>query len=278
MITIWVAIAFTAVYCVALVIAYFCICLPTEAYWMSYDPSYTAKYHCVDAVALGPTIGVVSVVSDLYSVILPMIILGRHNVNAPRRQQVGLYLISALGLLVAGAGIARTYYFIQLEMSYNSSWTGWTLAIVSILEMELAIICACAPTLRAFYRLYLSEHLNRFFRDSLHTLSGHNTCRTQDSSRSRDKSHRSPPPTCETMDEGLTKRAADVDELEMSPLSSRTMWKGADSYNHCEFNRQPFRRPDTGESMKYGAEKIGRVWLEYDGLGKPSQAEIRQAI
>lgn len=67
---------------------------------------------------------------------------------------------------VAGAGIARTYFLIKLGHVYDTSWTGFNLYTWSIVECQLALICASAPSLRALFRRYLSESVSRSFRSS----------------------------------------------------------------------------------------------------------------
>jgi hypothetical protein len=49
---------------------------------------------------------------------------------------------------VVGAGIGRTYWLVQLGSRPDTSWTGGHLLIWCIAEMQLAIVCACAPSIR----------------------------------------------------------------------------------------------------------------------------------
>ena len=69
---------------------------------------------------------------------------------------------------VAGFGVARTYYLWQINNTPNhdTSWTGFDLFVWSLLECHFAIIFACAPSLRAFVRRYLGEHISRTFGSS----------------------------------------------------------------------------------------------------------------
>ncbi|KAF2773743.1 hypothetical protein EJ03DRAFT_286011, partial [Teratosphaeria nubilosa] len=147
---IWFAIAFTACYFVAILISYCFLCRPLDSYWLSYDllHPYTRHYKCIDGTAFSLSIGVLSVVSDLYAVFLPMIVLRKHDLDVPRRQRIGLNIIFGLGALVAGAGIARTYYLWKINHNYDTSWTGFDLFVWSLLETHGAIICACAPSMR----------------------------------------------------------------------------------------------------------------------------------
>lgn len=49
---------------------------------------------------------------------------------------------------VVGAGIGRTYWLVQLGIRPDTSWTGGYLLVWCIAEMQLAIVCACAPSIR----------------------------------------------------------------------------------------------------------------------------------
>nr|POE86963.1 hypothetical protein CFP56_63995 [Quercus suber] len=76
-----------------------------------------------------------------------------------------LNCIFSLGLLVVGAGSARTYYTYLLGAEYDASWIGYNLYVWSDLELQLSIICASAPVMRVFFRKYLSGSMSRM----LHT-------------------------------------------------------------------------------------------------------------
>jgi hypothetical protein len=163
---IYFALAFHAIYLVSITLGYLLICRPLQAYWMSYDYNWNQDYTCAPANGLNPVIGVLSVLSDVYAVALPFVILHYYTLDVPRAQRIGLNIIFALGLLVAGAGIGRTYYLIKLGNTYDTSWTGFDLLIWTIIELQLGIICACAPSLRAFFRRYVSEALRKSFASS----------------------------------------------------------------------------------------------------------------
>lgn len=96
---IYFALAFHVVYLVGLILSYVLICRPLHAYWMSYDYSWNGQYSCAPAEALNPVVGVLSVVSDVYAVVLPFIILHYYTLHVPRSQKIGLNIIFATGLL-----------------------------------------------------------------------------------------------------------------------------------------------------------------------------------
>jgi hypothetical protein len=97
---IYFALAFHALYLLGITLAYTLICHPIEAYWMAFDPTYEVEYTCAPGtMAFVPTLGVLSVVSDLYAVALPFFILRHYALDIPRRQKIGLNIIFATGLL-----------------------------------------------------------------------------------------------------------------------------------------------------------------------------------
>ncbi|KAK0860264.1 hypothetical protein LTS02_008590 [Friedmanniomyces endolithicus] len=153
------AIVFTACYCVAIVLALIFNCNPTNAYWKAYSLSYTKSYTCANTKSLNPLAGALSVFSDLYTVVLPMGML-RH-FEASKRQKLALNAVFSLGLIIVAAGCVRTYYIYQLGVDYDITWMGYHLIIWSSLELHMALICASAPSLRVFFREYMSDPLSR---------------------------------------------------------------------------------------------------------------------
>jgi len=159
---IWAALAFTFGFVAALLISYCLICRPLDSYWLSYDFSYTKEYKCLNGNALTPLTGTLSITSDLYATILPWCMLYKYNLDVPRKQKIALNIIFSLSLIVAGCGGGRLYYLWKINNSYDTSWTGYDLFVWSLLECPLAIIFACAPSLRAFVRRYLQDPYRTF--------------------------------------------------------------------------------------------------------------------
>ena len=169
----------TAAFFIANLVTLCLICRPLSAYWKSYNYSYNREFTCIDGNVLTPISGVLSIISDLYAVVLPFLMLRHYSLEVPRRQKIGLNIIFALGTIVAGCGIARTYYLWEINHTYDTSWTGFNLFVWSLLECHLAVIFACAPSLRAFLRRYLGEPFNRTFRSTSYNKSSRD--RTKDS-------------------------------------------------------------------------------------------------
>lgn len=99
---IYFALAFHAAYLIGNTLGYFLVCRPLRAYWMSFDYEWLLENHsytCADAQALNPVVGVLSIVSDVYAVVLPFVILHYYTLDVPRSQRIGLNIIFATGLL-----------------------------------------------------------------------------------------------------------------------------------------------------------------------------------
>jgi hypothetical protein len=70
----------------------------------------------------------------------------------------------------------------MINHTYDTSWAGFNLFVWALLECHLAIIIACAPSLRAFVRRYLGEALRTF------RTSSNNRSKNATSSRSHNTS------------------------------------------------------------------------------------------
>lgn len=97
----WAALCFTALYFVGVLLAYCLMCTPLDAYWLSYDPEYDTPFKCLNGNILSPFVGVLSVVSDVYAVLLPCIWLHRYNLHVTKRQRIALDIVFALGTMYA---------------------------------------------------------------------------------------------------------------------------------------------------------------------------------
>lgn len=166
------AIYFTIAYFISFVLALIFSCSPTDAYWLSYDPDFlsTQDWSCVDAGQLNIAMGLFSVVTDLYAVLLPCLML--RNFDAPRRRKIALNVVFAFGLIVVVAGSVRTFYFSKLSYTLDETWLGFDIFVWSDLEIHLAIICASAPALRVLFRKYLADPLSRAMHTAKHSVSG----------------------------------------------------------------------------------------------------------
>ena len=102
------AIAFTAAYTVTFLFVLIFNCNPTQAYWKSFNPSFTRHYTCVDTTIINLLAGILAIVSDVYSIALPCF-MTRH-FELPARQKVALNVLFSVAIVVVAASAVRTYY------------------------------------------------------------------------------------------------------------------------------------------------------------------------
>lgn len=76
-----------------------------------------------------------------------------------QQHQADARIVFSTGLLVVAAGCIRTYYLYCLGYHFDTTWIGYNCYIWSVLEVDLALICASAPALRGKQDLPLSGTL-----------------------------------------------------------------------------------------------------------------------
>lgn len=150
------------------------------------------------------------------------------------------------------------YYLWELNHTYDTSWTAFNLFVWALLECHLAIIFACAPSLRAFLRRYLGEAFNRTFHSSSNNRSKSGTNnRSHNASTLRDE-YTTPDPEI-----GKAKTAVETRVIEKpseEALEFRTIGSGGgrssftitnpeeyEAYNMRQLNKHGYLRRDTTE-------------------------------
>jgi hypothetical protein len=133
----WVAITFTFLYAVALVLELMLVCRPFMSYWESYSPAYTESHTCADEQVPVVLSAVASVVSDFYASVLTMLLI--RQLKLTPRQRVGLYAVFSAGIFTRGIGIGRVIYLVKVTTKYqlgldthDVTWYGWPLFVSDI--------------------------------------------------------------------------------------------------------------------------------------------------
>jgi hypothetical protein len=76
-----IAIAFTLAFMIAISISILFACAPVHAFWDASNPTYGGTYHCFDRHIYDPLKGLISVTSDIFSLLLPQIVISRLNLE-----------------------------------------------------------------------------------------------------------------------------------------------------------------------------------------------------
>lgn len=120
LIAIYGAIVFTLLSTIVMAVLLAINCLPTEAYWMVYSFHWHKDYTCSRVISINAVAGGLSLLSDLYSVVLPCIML--QGLEISRKQKIGLNLVFLVSLSVVAAGSARTWAFFSFAKDPDVSW------------------------------------------------------------------------------------------------------------------------------------------------------------
>nr|OQO21046.1 hypothetical protein B0A51_11417 [Rachicladosporium sp. CCFEE 5018]OQO24251.1 hypothetical protein B0A51_08696 [Rachicladosporium sp. CCFEE 5018] len=120
-------------------------CYPVEVYWLF--PA-TVKGHCGNEGNTTLIAGILSCVADLICTCLPIPVVMR--LQMPLRQRLGVCFLLCLGFIVTIAGIVRTFFIYKsLIATYDETWFTYPLWIAAAVEVDLAVLCACAPALKS---------------------------------------------------------------------------------------------------------------------------------
>ncbi|KAL8737568.1 MAG: hypothetical protein Q9181_001546 [Wetmoreana brouardii] len=117
------------------------VALPFALNW---NPSL--KGHCGDRNAAYIAIAALDILGDALICALPMPMIWR--LRTSTASKIGLSVVFALGFLDIIVGILRIVYLVDLNNTSDYTWDAVNCWIWSVLEPSLAVLVACAPTLK----------------------------------------------------------------------------------------------------------------------------------
>ena len=72
-------------------------CRPVQAVWLAYNPAFTTPYTCLDRRIIDVMVGLSSVITDFYALLLPELLI--RNLHISQRQKMVLYLLLGCNIL-----------------------------------------------------------------------------------------------------------------------------------------------------------------------------------
>jgi len=124
------------------------LCTPIRAYWI-----FPPTGRCLDEGKVTLAGGAINCVADLLITTLPIPMVMRLKMRL--RQRLVVSFLLGLGFIVTIAGIVRTYFIWMAFMdSYDETWYSYPLWIAAAVEVDLALITACAPSLKPLILIY----------------------------------------------------------------------------------------------------------------------------
>jgi hypothetical protein len=121
-----VPIGFLVAYIFAVQLVLVLNCRPTNAYWMSMDPNYAEEYTCIDRHFFDPFKGSLSVLSDVYALLLPQFMIWKLNLKTESRWRLAIlfgcgWMYSLLPSLVLAFKLIGIVQLAQVSLELTNS-------------------------------------------------------------------------------------------------------------------------------------------------------------
>ncbi|KAF2110268.1 hypothetical protein BDV96DRAFT_464079, partial [Lophiotrema nucula] len=144
----WAIIAVIIAYTIATVVACIFVCTPISIFWTG-KPGL-----CINEFASWFANAVINIVTDLIIIILPMPVVRKLKLG--KRQKYLLMGVFAFGAVVCIISIVRLHSLLVVTHSSDPTFDNAPTATFSVVEINVAIICACLPTLRPLLAQWMS--------------------------------------------------------------------------------------------------------------------------
>ncbi|KAK4506774.1 hypothetical protein PRZ48_000507 [Zasmidium cellare] len=129
-------------------------CTPIAYFW---DQSIGG--HCLDRFAVWFANAGINIATDVITAILPLPVLKQ--LELPKRQRYALMTVFALGGFTCIVSILRLQSLYIISRTTDTSWENPLAAIWSNVEINVAILCSCLPTLRCIFPQIFRSQLSR---------------------------------------------------------------------------------------------------------------------
>ncbi|KAJ6005141.1 hypothetical protein N7540_012940 [Penicillium herquei] len=153
-ITWWINLVFATLLCIGTILFYILQCSPVNWYWERVNAYTKETGTCVEPLGdIGAPL-VLSMVSDLAILLLPIITVITLKMDLKRK--LGLTAVFSVGFVSFGCSLARvTVLLAGTEMADDDTWTLTAFEILSVVELTCAILCASAVPIFSYFRLLI---------------------------------------------------------------------------------------------------------------------------
>ncbi|OCK81388.1 hypothetical protein K432DRAFT_351109 [Lepidopterella palustris CBS 459.81] len=143
------AVYITMAFCVGYILAFIPLtifqCRPINLAWTRWDGEHSGT--CVNLNAEGWTSAAFNIALDVTTIVLPLRQLS--TLKMSRRKKVGIMFMFMLGFFVTIISMLRLKWMIQFANTTNVTWDYVPIGYWSTIEVDIGVICACLPALRA---------------------------------------------------------------------------------------------------------------------------------
>ncbi|KAF4341556.1 integral membrane protein [Fusarium beomiforme] len=192
------------------------ICVPVAKFWNSTLPG-----HCTDPLTVWYVMAGFNLVTDLAVFCMPLPVIG--SLKLPRKQKVMLLAIFSIGFFTCVISIIRIRTLKTAASTKDPNWDNVDAAIWSFLEVTLAIITSCLPTLRPlFSKLMPKLFASSFGRSNRQSSYGYARTRSSQNLRSMPRFRNEDESKASTDDTTTLHK----DEVPLPPISRRRYSRG----------------------------------------------------
>ncbi|KAI1860263.1 hypothetical protein JX265_005824 [Neoarthrinium moseri] len=135
-------------FCVAFVVTLLTYCVPFDYTWMRWDNQNTGT--CINMNAQTYTCAALNIVLDLLIFFLPIPQLFKLDLSM--KKKIGIIFTFLVGLFVTVCSMIRLKALIGWQTSTNPTMEYANLAVWSLVELDVGVICACMPGMAGLFR------------------------------------------------------------------------------------------------------------------------------
>ncbi|GBF64615.1 hypothetical protein TMEN_7331 [Trichophyton mentagrophytes] len=128
-------------------------CIPVHLAWTSWKMDETGT--CINFMTSTYVNGFVNIAVDTVMVTMPIYEVVKLKLS--RRKKVGVAVMFGMGLLLTAIGIVRVIILFQHDPTTNPTYEMAPLNYWSMIECQIAIVCACLPSIRTLLIHYVPD-------------------------------------------------------------------------------------------------------------------------
>ncbi|KAL2795836.1 hypothetical protein BJX66DRAFT_336543 [Aspergillus keveii] len=149
--TVFVALGLTVIWGTVSFFVLLFSCWPISYYWNEWDGEHEGR--CISHNNILLAHSTINIILDVGVICIPMPTLW--NLHMPLEKRLGVCIMFAVGIVVTVISIFRLVETVGFNSTTNPTKDFVPVGIWSLLEFDVAIMCACMPAIRAlFIRLY----------------------------------------------------------------------------------------------------------------------------
>ncbi|KUJ23923.1 uncharacterized protein LY89DRAFT_726973 [Mollisia scopiformis] len=112
--------------------------------------------HCLNAHAIILAAAILVMVEDIILIILPLPLIWKLNVKLSRK--LAISLVMSVGLVAVVASAVRLKYVVSFYYDIDQNWDDVPVAILSVVETSLSIVCVCFPPVKILMSKYYKKY------------------------------------------------------------------------------------------------------------------------